>query len=85
MNEYLNEIVGWTGAGAFVLAYLLLSVRVLSPERVTYHFINALGGILMSVSTFNLHDRPAFFVNIIWMGIALFSMFRILRLSRHPA
>lgn len=39
----------------------------------------------MSVSTFNLHDRPAFFVNIIWMGIALFSMIRILKLSRQPA
>ena len=81
MNHFLNELIGWIGAGFFVLAYLLLSLKVLSPERYAYHFLNALGGILMSVSTFFMHDRPAFFVNFIWMGIAIFSIVRIYLLA----
>ncbi len=81
MTESLNEFIGWFGAGAFVVAYMLLSVKVLSSEKVLYHCLNAAGGILMSVSTYNMHDRPAFFVNFIWMGIAFFSIIRIYVLS----
>jgi hypothetical protein len=77
MTETLNELIGWTGASAFVIAYLLLSLKVLSSEKILYHALNALGGILMSISTFNMQDRPAFFVNVIWMGIAIFSISRI--------
>ena len=82
MTQFLNEMIGWLGAGAFVIAYLLLSLKLLSSEKVPYHAMNATGGILMSISTYNIQDRPAFFVNIIWMGIALFSIIRIIVLGR---
>ena len=81
MTETLNELIGWAGASAFVIAYFLLSIKVLSSDKILYHILNATGGILMSVSTFNLMDRPAFFVNIVWMGIAVFSMIRIILLK----
>jgi len=82
MTHLLNELLGWVGAGAFVTAYLLLSIKVLSSDRVLYHIMNATGGILMSISTYNMHDRPVFFVNFIWMGIAIFSIVRIYLLSK---
>lgn len=82
MTEFLNELIGWFGAGAFVIAYLLLSLKILTSDRMFYHILNATGGIMMSVSTFNMNDRPAFFVNMIWMGIALFSIIRIYILSQ---
>ena len=82
MTDLINEIIGWVGAGTFVIAYMLLSLKVLSSEKLLYHCLNAIGGLLMSISTFNIQDRPAFFVNFIWMGIAIFSMFRIYLLSR---
>ena len=81
MTETLNELIGWLGAASFVSAYMLLSLKFLSPEKVLYHAMNAAGGILMSISTYNVHDRPAFLVNIIWMGIALFSILRIIVLN----
>ena len=82
MSQYLNEMIGWLGAGTFVIAYFLLSFKILTSDKVPYHIMNATGGILMSVSTYNMHDRPAFFVNIIWMGIAVFSIIRIYVLSQ---
>ena len=82
MTGAINEIIGWIGAATFVIAYMLLSLKVLSSERVLYHYLNAVGGLLMSISTYNIQDRPAFFVNFIWMGIAVFSIFRIYLLSR---
>jgi len=81
MTESLNELIGWAGASAFVIAYFLLSIKVLSSEKILYHVLNATGGILMSISTFNVMDRPAFFVNLIWMGIAIFSIIRIILLK----
>ncbi len=85
MTINVNEVIGWLGAGAFVSAYLLLSFKVLSSEKAPYHYMNAVGGILMSISTFNVHDRPAFVVNIIWMGIAIFSIIRIYLLRPQKA
>ncbi len=85
MAQNLNELIGWIGAGSFVVAYFLLSLRILSSEKVLYHYLNATGGILMSVSTYNMHDRPAFFVNFIWMGIAIFSIVRIYLLAHRKA
>ena len=80
----LNELLGWLGAIAFVTAYFLLSIKVLSSEHFLYHILNAAGGLLMSVSTYNIHDRPAFFVNFIWLGIAVFSVIRIYFARREP-
>ena len=72
-----NELIGWLGAVTFVTAYLLLSLKVVSANKTFYHYMNAAGGVLMSISTFIVHDRPAFYVNIIWMGIAVLSICRI--------
>ena len=81
MSEFSVELIGWAGASAFVIAYLLLSIKVLSSEKVLYHGLNAAGGLMMSVSTYHLADRPAFFVNVIWMGIAVYAIFRIVLLK----
>ena len=77
MTVTIVEIIGWAGASAFVFAYLLLSLRIFTSEKFLYHALNALGGILMAISTYYLQDRPAFFVNLVWMGIAIYSIFRI--------
>jgi hypothetical protein len=81
----LNELFGWLGAVAFLTAYFLLSIKVLSSERFLYHLLNAAGGLLMSVSTYSINDRPAFFVNFFWLGIALFSVIRIYFTRREPS
>lgn len=76
MNVF--EIIGWIGAIAFVVAYFLLSIKVLSADSIIYHSLNALGGAALVINSIYLNDSPNFFVNIIWMGIALYSVFRII-------
>jgi hypothetical protein len=75
------EIVGWMGAITFVVAYLLLSLKVLSPNKIVYHAMNAAGGLCLVVNSIHLDDRPALFVNFVWMCIALYSILNILRIG----
>jgi len=59
----------------------LLSLKVLSPNRILYHAMNAAGGLCLVINSFHLDDSPTLFVNFIWMCIALFSILNILRIS----
>lgn len=76
---HLFKIIGWIGAIAYILAYLLLSLKKISSEQVFYHTLNALGGICLVINSFFFEDSPNFVVNIIWMLIALYSITRISR------
>lgn len=75
------EFVGWIGAITFVLAYLFLSIKVLSPDKIMYHALNTIGGLCLTINSVYLKDTPTFFVNFIWMCIALYSIFRVFRLG----
>lgn len=76
------SVIGWVGAITFVVAYFLLSINVLSAKRILYHLLNALGGICLVVNSVFLNDAPNFFVNLVWAAIALFAVYRIIRLNR---
>jgi hypothetical protein len=79
---YDFSIIGWLGAVAFIVAYLLLSLQVLSAERVLYHILNAVGGLCLVINSIFLDDAPNFFVNLIWAAIALFAVYRIQKTSK---
>ena len=79
MQEF--ELVGWIGAVTFVIAYLFLSIKILSPDKILYHALNAIGGLCLTISSGYLKDTPSFFVNFVWMCIALYSIFRVVRLG----
>ncbi len=74
--------VGWVGAISFVVAYFLLSLKALSADSVTYHSLNVVGGICLVINSIYLNDSPNFFVNIVWTGIALYSVGRILFIKK---
>ena len=80
MTGYI--IIGWIGAFSYILGYLLLSLQVLSSERVTYHLLNSIGGCCLVIHSVFLNDIPNFFVNLIWMLIALYSIIRVMKLLR---
>ena len=79
MQEF--ELVGWIGAVTFVLAYLFLSIKILSPDKILYHALNAIGGLCLAINSVYLKDTPNFFVNFIWVCIALYSIFRVVKLG----
>ncbi|MCY1721431.1 hypothetical protein OU798_13830 [Prolixibacteraceae bacterium Z1-6] len=74
-------IIGWIGAITFVVAYFMLSFQMLSADKILYHALNAIGGLCLVINSIYLEDTPNFFVNFIWMGIALYSIYRIIKLT----
>lgn len=76
------KIIGWIGAVVFVVTYLLLSIKKISSNKVTYHFLNALGGLCLTINSFSLSDNPTLFVNFIWMCIAIYSILNIVVIER---
>lgn len=74
-------IIGWIGAITFVVAYLLLSIHALSANKSLYHILNILGGICLVINSVYLDDTPNLFVNLVWVAIASYSIYKIYKLS----
>jgi len=74
MQEQFISLIGWLGAILFVLAYLLLTTRVLTSDGYIYNLMNAFGAVALIVNAIYIHDTPNFAVNAIWMAIALFAV-----------
>ncbi|MEH6682599.1 MAG: hypothetical protein V7724_18805 [Sediminicola sp.] len=70
----LYTIIGWIGALVFILAYLLLSLQILSAKKKLYHVLNAIGGICLIINAVHLRDFPNLVVNAVWAVIALGAM-----------
>lgn len=72
---HIQEIIGWTGALLFVVAYFLLSIRKLRPEGLPYQCMNILGGVCLVVNSCHTRDYPSVLTNLIWAGIGVFAIY----------
>lgn len=70
-------IVGWLGVVIFILAYLFLSLEVLSAKKTTYHWLNAFGAICLVCNALGIEDYPSLTVNAVWGIIALFTTIKL--------
>jgi len=73
----LDEIVGWYGAGAIVLAYALLSFDLISSADLNYQMLNLTGAFGIVYISFKKKDYQPGVLNIIWVVIALISIIKI--------
>jgi lipid-A-disaccharide synthase-like uncharacterized protein len=73
----LFQLVGWLGVLLFIVAYLLLSVEILSADKLLYHFLNMLGGIALVINAVHISDHPTIVVNAVWGIIAFGAMIKI--------
>ena len=69
-------IIGWTGAVAILVAYFLVSTNRLRGESVAYQLLNLAGGGCLIVNTVYRGAYPSSFVNVVWVGIALYAVSR---------
>lgn len=77
ISTSISGLLGWAGTFFYLLAYLLLSLRKLSANSITYHVMNMLGGLGMIVHAIFLNDRPNIIVNLVWAAIAVLAIFLI--------
>ncbi|WOE74959.1 CBU_0592 family membrane protein [Alterisphingorhabdus coralli] len=79
----LADIVGWMGTSLIVFAYFYANV-LNKPLGILYNCMNILGSLLLAWSlTVNI-NWAAFSLQIVWIIISLFGIWRVLR-SRKDA
>ena len=75
MNSQLwFDVIGWVGAAALLVAYAMISHKKLEGDSAMYQLLNISGSILLAVNTIFYGSYPSTFVNLIWAGIAVFSI-----------
>jgi hypothetical protein len=75
MNSQLwFDGIGWVGAAALLVAYAMVSHKRLEGDSATYQLLNISGSLLLAANTIFYGSYPSTFVNLIWAGIAAFSI-----------
>ena len=72
----LVDIIGWLGAASLLLAYGLVSTRRLAGDSPTYQLLNLMGGVLLIVNSFYYGAFPSVGVNVVWVGVAVYTLAR---------
>ena len=74
------EIIGWTAAVMMLSAYLLLTSDRLSSTSRIYQWLNVLSGAGFVINSGWNGAYPSACLNLVWMGIGLYGVFRGVRL-----
>ncbi len=75
----MSVAIGWLGAVLFIVAYFLLSVKVIKADKIPYQLMNVLGAICLVINSIDLNDHPNFITNLVWMFIGLYAIADIVR------
>jgi hypothetical protein len=82
MNNHIwFDAIGWTGAALLLVAYAMVSSKKLEVDSTAYQLLNIVGSVFLVANTIFYRAYPSSFVNVIWAGIAIFSIAIRRRLS----
>jgi hypothetical protein len=73
-NAVWFDAIGWMGAAALLVAYAMISHKKLEGDSAVYQLLNISGSLLLAANTIFYGSYPSTFVNLIWAGIAVFSI-----------
>ncbi len=77
-NDVLTNILGWIGAIALLVAYALISARRVEGDSTGYQLLNLVGSILLMLNTLYYEAYPSSFLNLFWMGVALYALRKVI-------
>ena len=78
----LPDIIGYVGVALLIGAYAGLQAGRLRSDAPSYSVLNALAAILLLVSLLYKMNPASFVIEIFWLGISLYGLWRSLRLRR---
>jgi hypothetical protein len=82
MNNHIwFDAIGWAGAAFLLVAYAMISSKKLEADSTGYQLLNIIGSFFLVANTIFYRAYPSSFVNVIWAGIAIFSIATRRRLS----
>jgi hypothetical protein len=70
----LIDVLGWIGAIALLIAYLLVSTKKVEGDSTGYQLLNVVGSIFLIINTFHYGAYPSGALNIFWMAIGLYAI-----------
>ncbi|MGN6647024.1 MAG: CBU_0592 family membrane protein [Cytophaga sp.] len=73
------ECIGWIGALLVLTAFYLISTNKVDSSKPVFHWLNIFGAIGLIIHTLFNAAYPSAFVNIIWVGVAIYSLARLKR------
>lgn len=79
------EAAGWIGAGLILGAYILVTAGRLAGNSPAFQWMNLAGAAGFIVNGLWHGAIPSATLNILWMAIAAFALWRIARPRRSPA
>jgi hypothetical protein len=82
--KILIEIIGWTAAVMMLSAYVLLTTGRLRSLSPAYQWLNVLSGAGFIVNSGWNGAYPSAALNLIWMAIGLYGLFRGARIQPGP-
>ena len=72
--EVFAQIVGWVGTFLIIVAYALVSYRVVEGSNKYYQLINLFGALGVGINVFYQHAWPAVALQAIWGLIAVITL-----------
>lgn len=78
MNKRLfAEIAGWYGILAILLAYILVSFKITTPDGYAYQLLNLTGALGVIIISVVKRLQQTVVLNAIWLIIALVALSRL--------
>jgi len=77
--DLLSDILGWVGATLLLGAYVLVSSKRLEGDSLAYQLLNLAGSALLIVNSAYYGAYPSVGVNVVWIGIAVLTIARVMR------
>ncbi|HMI03516.1 MAG TPA: hypothetical protein VK541_13585 [Pedobacter sp.] len=79
MFSILINTIGWLGVILCTLGYLLLSMKVIKAESLSFQLLNIIGGLCLVATALETRDLPNAAANLLWMFIGVYALGRHLR------
>ena len=68
------SLIGWLGAISYLVAYILVSLRKLEGDSITFQVLNLAGGVCLTINTYYNTAYPATALNLAWVIIAIYTI-----------
>jgi lipid-A-disaccharide synthase-like uncharacterized protein len=79
MRQIILASIGWLGVVLCTVGYLLLSIKVIKADSLSFQLLNILGGLFLVATAVDSNDMPNAVSNVLWMFIGVYALGRQLR------
>lgn len=78
MKHKVENVLGWYGVLAILVAYALVNLNYVSVRSFGFEILNLTGAIGIIIEAINKKDIQPVMLNIIWAAIALIALLHLL-------